>query len=74
MTSCPEKTEQNRSRIADQDLYTACSNGDGTYSGVKLAQWLFEAVTGKAMSESDARSLIDEAKARASERQVTVDK
>lgn len=52
-------------KITDEDLHTACSNGDGTYSGVKLAQWLVEAVSGKPMSEEEARQLIDDAKARA---------
>lgn len=54
--------------ITDQDLYTACSNGDGTYSGVKLAQWLVEAVSGKPLSKEDAEEIIkkaqDKAKAR----------
>lgn len=53
------------SKITDQDLHTACANGDGTYSGVKLAQWLVEAVGGKPMSEEDAHALIEDAKARA---------
>lgn len=58
------------SRITDQDLHTACSNGDGTYSGVKLAQWLVEAVSGKPMSEEDARQLIEDAKQRAAEKRL----
>ncbi|NTG94245.1 hypothetical protein [Rhizobium rhizogenes] len=59
------------SRITDQDLYTACSNGDGTYSGVKLAQWLVEAVSGKPLSEEDAKQIIEDAKARAAEKRLT---
>lgn len=55
-------------KITDQDLYTACANGDGTYSGVKLAQWLFEAASGKPMSEDEAKKLIEEAKQRAAAR------
>ena len=55
-------------RITDQDLHTACANGDGTYSGIKLAQWLVEAVSGKPLSESDATQLIEDAKARAAAR------
>lgn len=52
-------------KITDQDLHTACSNGDGTYSGVKLAQWLVECVSGKPLSEEDAKQLIAEAQAKA---------
>lgn len=57
-------------KITDQDLHTACSNGDGTYSGVKLAQWLYECVSGKPMSEDDAKLLIEEAKAKAAEKRL----
>lgn len=52
-------------KITDQDLHTACANGDGTYSGVKLAQWLVEAVSGKPLSEEDAQQIIEDAKVRA---------
>lgn len=55
-------------KITDQDLHTACSNGDGTYSGVKLAQWLVEAVSGKPLSEDDAQQIINDAKAKAAEK------
>lgn len=53
------------SKITDQDVHTACANGDGTYSGVKLVQWLMEATTEKSMSEKDARALVEEAQAKA---------
>ena len=55
-------------RITDQDLHTACANGDGTYSGVKLAQWLVEAVSGKPLSEEDAKDIIEKAKQKAAAR------
>lgn len=55
-------------KITDQDVLTATSNGDGTHSGLKLAQWLYEATTGKPLSDEDARKLLDEAKARAAAR------
>lgn len=48
-------------KITDQDYMSACSNGDGTYSAYKAAQWLFEAVTKKPMSEEDAKELVDKA-------------
>lgn len=53
------------SKITDKDLLNACANGDGTYSGVKMTQWLMECMTGKPMSEQDARALMDEAQAKA---------
>lgn len=52
-------------KITDKDVYSACANGDGTYSGVKLAQWLMECMTGKPFSETDAKALIEEAQAKA---------
>lgn len=55
-------------RITDQDLLTACDNGDGTYNGYKLAQWLYEATTGKPLSDEEARKIVAEAKQRAAER------
>jgi len=52
--------------ITDKTLGEACLNPDGqTYDGRKVARWLFEAVTGKPMSEAEAEDLIAEAKARA---------
>lgn len=44
-------------------------NPDGkTYDGRKVAQWLFQAMTGKPMSDDDAQRLVEEAKARAEAR------
>ena len=59
--------------ICDKDVLSATSNGDGTHSGVKLAQWLFEATTRKPMSEADAKALIEEAKAKAAARKARRD-
>ena len=53
------------SRITDKPVLEATSNGDGTHSGVKLAQWLYEAATGKSLSDEDAQALVTEAIARA---------
>lgn len=47
-------------KITDLDVLAATSNGDGTHDGVKLAQWLFEALTGKALSRDDAEVLVQE--------------
>jgi len=52
-------------KITDKTLHEATSNGDGTYSGIKLVQWMYECSTGKPMSEEDARGLVVEAQARA---------
>jgi len=52
------------SKITDKDYHAACDNGDGTYSGIKAVQWLYEATTGKPMSEEEARALVAEAQAR----------
>jgi len=48
-------------KITDKDLFAATANGDGTHNGVKLVQWLYEASTGKPMSDEDARALVDQA-------------
>lgn len=53
------------SKITDKPVLEACDNGDGTYSGVRLAQWLIEATTGKSLPEDEARKLIAEAQERA---------
>jgi hypothetical protein len=56
------------SKITDKDVMTATANGDGTHNGYKLVQWLFEATTGKAMSDEEAGALVAEAQARAKAR------
>lgn len=48
-------------KITDRGVMAATANGDGTHNGVKLAQWLYEATTGKSLSDDDARKLVDEA-------------
>ena len=47
-------------RITDKDLFAATSNGDGTYNGFKLIQWLLEATTGKPVSDADAAAIMAE--------------
>lgn len=49
------------SKITDKDVMAATANGDGTHNGVKLVQWLYEARTGKALPDEEARKLVDEA-------------
>ena len=53
----------------DTNIYDFTSNGDGTHSGVKLAQFLMEALTKKPCSEDQAREIIAEAQARAKAKQ-----
>jgi hypothetical protein len=55
-------------RITDKPYLAACQNEDGTYSAVKAAQWLYEASTGKALSDADAVALVEKAKAEAARR------
>ena len=50
--------------IIDNDLHSAASNGDGTYNGLTAVRWLFEAISGKPMSEDEARRMWEEAKAK----------
>lgn len=52
------------SRLTDRTLGDACANGDGTYNGLTLMRWLFEAVSGKPMSEDEARKALDEVAAK----------
>ncbi|NJC33848.1 hypothetical protein GGR88_001322 [Sphingomonas jejuensis] len=52
-----------------KNLHDFARNPDGqTYDGRKVAQWLFEAVTGKPMSDDEAEQLVAEAKQRAADR------
>lgn len=53
-------------KATDQSLHEFARNpGDAeTYDGRKVARWLFEAVTGKPMSEQEAEGLVDEARRR----------
>lgn len=57
------------SKITDKNMGDACRNADGkTYDARKLAQWLFEATTGKPMSDADAQKIVDDAAAKAKAR------
>lgn len=54
-----------------QTLGDFARNPDGqTYDGRKVAQFLFEAMTGKPLSEEEAQAMVDEAKRRKAERSV----
>lgn len=51
--------------VTNQTLGEYSSNGDGTYNGVKVMQWLVEALSGKPLSEEDAKRLMRDAQERA---------
>lgn len=54
---------------AGKTLGEFARNVDGeTYDGRKVAQWLFHALTGKDMSDSEAEALVADAKRRAAEK------
>ena len=53
-------------------LQEFAGNPDGkTYDGRKVAQWLFEAMTGKPMSDAEAAELVEKAKQMAAQRKAT---
>lgn len=55
--------------IGNKSLHDFARNPDGkTYDGRKVAQWLFEAATGKPMSDAEAADLVREAQERAARR------
>lgn len=56
-------SEMNTAPDTNIDDFT--SNGDGTYNGIKLVQFLMEALTKKPCSEDSAAEIIAEAQARA---------
>ena len=55
--------------ITDKDLHAATVNPNGkTYDGRKVIQWLFEATTGKALSDEEAEKIVADASRRRQER------
>ena len=55
-------------RLTDKTLGEATANGDGTYNGLTAMRWMFEALTGKPLSEEEVNKLADEARAKAREK------
>lgn len=45
----------------EEDYHTFCANGDGTFDGVKVYQWLFNVSTGKKITYEDAAKEVAEA-------------
>jgi site-specific recombinase XerD len=55
--------------IGKSTLHEFARNADGeTFDGRKVAQWLFEAMTGKPMSDAEAQRLVEDARSRAAAR------
>ena len=48
-----------------KNLDEACSNGNGTYNGIRMLSWLSEVMRpGKGLSEEDVRQIVEEVKAK----------
>lgn len=46
-------------KITDKPLHEACVNSNGqTYDGRKAVRWMFEALTGKPMSEAESEEIV----------------
>ena len=55
-------------KLTDKTLGEVSANGDGTYNGLTALRWMFEALTGKPLSENEVNKLADEARAKAHEK------
>lgn len=54
------------SRLTDKSLQEASINPDGkSYNGVTAMRWLYESLSGKALTEQEALQIAEEAKQRA---------
>ena len=50
------------SKLTDKTLEEASANGDGTYNGATALRWIFEALTGKPLSDEEVRQMWERAK------------
>lgn len=56
-------------KLTDKPLFDAARNEDGkTYNGITAMRWMYEALSGKPLSEEEALKLAEEAKAKAAQR------
>lgn len=56
-------------KLTDKPLFDAARNKDGkTYNGITAMRWMYEALSGKPLSEEEALKLAEEAKAKAAQR------
>lgn len=57
------------SKLTDQPLFDAARNADGKiYNGITAMRWMYEALSGKPLSEEEALKIAEEAKAKAAQR------
>lgn len=57
------------SKLTDQPLFDAARNADGkTYNGITAMRRMYEALSGKPLSEEEALKIAEEAKAKAAQR------
>lgn len=56
-------------KLTDKPLFDAARNQDGkTYNGITALRWMYEALSGKPLSEEEALKIAEEAKAKAAAR------
>lgn len=56
-------------KLTDKPLFDAARNEDGkTYNGITAMRWMYEALSGKPLSEEEALKIAEEAKANAAQR------
>lgn len=56
-------------KLTDKPLFDAARNEDGkTYNGITAMLWMYEALSGKPLSEEEALKIAEEAKAKAAQR------
>lgn len=55
-------------KLTDKPLFDAARNEDGkTYNGITAMRWMYEALSGKPLSEEEALKIAEEAKAKAAQ-------
>lgn len=56
-------------KLTDKPLFDAARNEDGkTYNGITAMRWMYEALSGKPLSEEEALKIAEEAKGKAAQR------
>jgi hypothetical protein len=55
-------------KLTDKPLFDAARNEDGkTYNGITAMRWMYEALSGKPLSQEEALKIAEEAKAKAAQ-------
>lgn len=56
-------------KLTDKPLFDVARNQDGkTYNGITAMRWMYEALSGKPLSEEEALKIAEEARAKAARR------